>query len=414
MSAQSSGPLEGIRVVDLSTVIMGPYASHILADLGADVIKVETPEGDPYRNYKPQRSKGMNGAVLNLHRNKRSVLLDIRQESGREALDAIIRTADVFMHNLRPKVIGKLGYDYEHVRKVKPDIVYCGAYGFGAAGVYRDKPAYDDMIQAGSGIAALYHEIHGTPQYVPSVIYDKLSGQTIAYAVLAGVVKCARTGQGCSIEVPMFETAVEFNLVEHMSGTAFVPPLGPMGASRVLTTRRKPYKTRDGHVCILPYSDKNWLDFFAFAGLDACRHDPRFVTLAGRAEHADALYGHVEQAALTRTTAEWVDFGDKANVPCMAVVRLDELADDPHIKSIGMFEEMEHPTEGRYMSIRPPTTFTGHEFQVRHHAPRLGQDTEQVLREVGLAQDRIAALAAHTQPGAAPSAPADSHRLSEP
>jgi len=398
MSADRSGPLAGVRIVDLSTVIMGPYASHILADLGADVIKVETPEGDPYRNYKPQRSPGMNGAVLNLHRNKRSVVLDLKEQSGRDALDAIIRTADVVMHNLRPKVIAKLGYGYERVRELKPSIVYCGAYGFGAAGVYRDRPAYDDMIQAGSGIAALYEEIHGTPQYVPSVIYDKLSGQTIAYAILAGLVKCGRNGLGTAIEVPMFETAVEFNLVEHMSGTAFVPPLGPMGAMRVLTPRRKPYKTKDGHVCILPYSDKNWLDFFEFAGLDACRKDPRFITLASRAENADALYAHVETAALTHTTGEWVDFGDRANVPCMGVARLDELAGDPHIRSIGMFEEVEHPTEGRYLSIRPPITFSSDDFQIRHHAPRLGQDTADVLREAGLPPEQVAALAAQAIP----------------
>lgn len=392
MSAGSCGPLEGVRIVDLSTVIMGPYASHILADLGADVIKVETPAGDPYRNYQPQSSKGMNGAVLNLHRNKRSILLNIKEENGRHALDAIIRTADVFMHNLRPKVIEKLGYAYERVREIKPDIVYCGAYGFGAKGVYKDKPAYDDMIQAGSGIAALYQEIHGTPQYVPSVIYDKLSGQTIVYAILAGLVKCAHSGEGTSIEVPMFETAVEFNLVEHMSGSAFVPPKGPMGASRVLTTRRKPYQTTDGYVCILPYSDKNWLDFFAFAGLQACREDQRFTTLAGRAEHADALYTHVEAAARLRTTAEWVEFGDRANVPIMAVTRLDELIDDPHIKSIGMFEELQHPSEGRYVSVRPPVSFSGHMFKIRHHAPRLGQNTEEVLREVGMSPEQIAAL----------------------
>lgn len=394
MSTKSSGPLEGVRVVDLSTVIMGPYASHILADMGADVIKVEPPEGDPYRNYKPQRSQGMNGAVLNLHRNKRSVLLDLREPTAHDALDAIIRTADVVMHNLRPRVIAKLGYGYERVRELKPSIVYCGAYGFGAAGVYRDRPAYDDMIQAGSGIAGLYEEIHGTPQYVPSVIYDKLSGQAIAYAILAGLVKCGRTGEGTAIEVPMFETAVEFNLVEHMSGTAFVPPLGPMGAMRVLTPRRKPYRTKDGHVCILPYSDRNWLDFFEFSGLDACLQDSRFTTLAGRAENADALYSHVESAALTRTTAEWVAFGDRANVPCMGVARLHELADDPHIQSIGMFEELDHPTEGRYVSIRPPITFSGEDFRIRHHAPRLGQDTADVLREVGLSAEQIAALAA--------------------
>ena len=393
MSETGSGPLAGIRIIDLSTVIMGPYASHILADLGADVIKVETPEGDPYRHYKPQRSHAMNGAVLNLHRNKRSVLLNILEPEGQQALDALVRTADVFMHNLRPRVIAKLGYDYPRVRALRPQVVYCGAYGFGAAGPYRDKPAYDDMIQAGSGIAALYDEIHGAPQYVPSVIYDKLSGQAIAYAILAGVVKASRSGEGSEIEVPMYETAVEFNLVEHTSGSAFVPPLGRMGAPRVLTARRKPYRTRDGHVCILPYSDRNWRDFFAYAGLDECQSDPRFSTLAGRAEHADALYAYVEHAALTRTTSEWVEFGDRANVPCMAVVRLDQLTDDPHLREVGMFEVVDHPTEGSYLSIRPPVTFSGQPFRIRHHAPRLGQDTAEVLREAGLTPERANALA---------------------
>jgi crotonobetainyl-CoA:carnitine CoA-transferase CaiB-like acyl-CoA transferase len=386
--------LEGIRVIDLSTVIMGPYGSHILADLGADVIKVEPPEGDPYRRYKPQRNPGMNGAVLNLHRNKRSVVLDLKTALAREALDGLVRTADVFMHNLRPKVIERLGYGYERVKALRPDIVHCGAYGFGAAGPYGDKPAYDDMIQAGSGIAALYAQVHGTPQYVPSVIYDKLAGQAIAYAILAALVQRGRTGRGTAVEVPMFESAVEFNLVEHMSGTAFVPPLGPMGASRVLTERRKPYRTRDGYVCIMPYSDRNWQDFFEFAGLHESSRDPRFATFAGRAEHADSIYGQVEAAALKHTTAEWVAFGDRANVPCMAVARLDQLADDPHLQAVGFFEEMEHPSEGRYLSVRPPVSFGGQAPPVRRHAPTLGEHTEDVLREAGIPQDGIDQLVA--------------------
>lgn len=399
-AAPGFGPLQGIRIVDLSTVIMGPYASHILADLGADVIKIETPEGDPYRSYTPRRNPGMNGAVLNLHRNKRSVVLDLKTAEGREALDCIVRSADVFMFNLRPKVIAKLGYDYERVKSLKPDIVYCGAYGFGAAGEYAEKPAYDDMIQAGSGIAALYAEIHGTPQYVPSVIYDKLVGQVAAYAILAGVVQRERTGKGSAIEVPMFETAIEFNLLEHMLGAAFVPPLGPMGASRVLTQRRKPYRTRDGYACILPYSDKNWLDFFSFAGLEECKKDARFHTLGGRAENADSLYAYVEKAALTHTNAEWVAFGDQENVPTMAVVRLDELADDPHVRSVGLMRETEHPTEGRYVCVRSPVSFSDHEFTVRHHAPTLGQHTEEVLREAGLSEDAIGILTRRTTPPA--------------
>jgi crotonobetainyl-CoA:carnitine CoA-transferase CaiB-like acyl-CoA transferase len=393
-SPAAAGPLDGIRIVDLSTVIMGPYGSHILADLGADVIKVEPPEGDPYRRYAPQRNPGMNGAVLNLHRNKRSVVLDLKAAPARAALDCLVGTADVFMHNLRPKVIERLGYGYERVKSLRDDIVYCGAYGFGAAGPYGDKPAYDDMIQAGSGIAALYEQVHGTPRYVPSVIYDKLSGQAIAYAILAGLVQRGRSGQGANIEVPMFESAVEFNLVEHMSGTAFVPPLGPMGASRVLTERRKPYRTKDGYVCIMPYSDRNWQDFFAFAGLQESRRDPRFATFAGRAQHADTIYGLVETAAPRHTTAEWIAFGDRANVPCMAVTRLDQLADDPHLQAVGFFQEMEHPSEGRYLSVRPPVSFDGAAPPLRHHAPTLGQHTAEVLREAGVPQDSIDRLLA--------------------
>jgi crotonobetainyl-CoA:carnitine CoA-transferase CaiB-like acyl-CoA transferase len=397
----SAGPLAGIRIIDLSTVVMGPYGSHILADLGADVIKVEPPEGDPYRRYKPHRNDGMNGAMLLLQRNKRSVVLDLKTPAARAALDALIVTADVLMHNLRPKVIERLGYGYERVKALRPDIVYCGAYGFGAAGPYGDKPAYDDMIQAGSGIAALYEQVHGTPQYVPSVIYDKLGGLTIAYAILAALVQRGRTGEGSAVEVPMFESAVAFNLVEHLGGAAFVPPLGPMGASRVLTTRRKPYRTKDGYVCIMPYSDRNWQDFFAFAGLEESRHDPRFATFAGRAEHADAIYGLVETAALKHTTAEWIAFGDRANVPCMAVSRLDELADDPHLKAVGFFEEMEHPTEGRYVSVRSPVSFGGKAPPLRRHAPALGQHTAEVLREAGIPQDSIDQLVADAGPSAA-------------
>jgi crotonobetainyl-CoA:carnitine CoA-transferase CaiB-like acyl-CoA transferase len=390
MAPSCNGPLDGVRIVDLTTVIMGPYATHLLADMGADVIKVEGPEGDPYRNYTPQRNVGMSGSVLNLHRNKRSVVLDLKDPGCRDVLDQIVATADVLVHNLRPKVIERLGYSYERVSKLKPDIVYCGAYGFGTAGDYRDKPAYDDMIQAGSGIAGLYDEIHGKPEYVPSVIYDKLSGQTIAYAILAGLVKRGRTGRGMSIEAPMFETAVEFNLVEHLSGSAFVPPLGAFGAARVLTKRRKPYQTKDGHVCILPYSDKNWQDFFDFVKRHDCKTDPRFETLAKRVVHVEAIYTILEEEAVKYTNAEWVAFGDRANVPCMAVVRLEDLPSDPHLVSAGMFTTVEHPSEGAYLSIRPAVTFSDAEFFIRHHAPRLGQHTEEVLNEVGVAAEKIA------------------------
>lgn len=220
-STHTDGPLGGTRILDLTSVIMGPFATHILADLGADVIKVESPEGDSLRHYEPLRNPGMAGNILNLHRNKRSIMLDLKRPDCRAALNRLIETADVFVHSLRPKAIERLGYGYGQVRATKPDIIYCGAYGFGAQGPYSDKPAYDDLIQAGSGVAALYGDVHGEPVYVPTVICDKLAGQAIAYAILAGLFQRARGGGGQAIEVPMLETTIEFNLAEHMCGSAF-------------------------------------------------------------------------------------------------------------------------------------------------------------------------------------------------
>ncbi len=390
----ADGPLTGIRVLDLTSVIMGPFATHILADMGADVIKVESPEGDSLRHYVPQRSPGMAGNVLNLHRNKRAIVLDLKRPECQAALNRLIETADVFVHNLRPKAIAGLGYGYEQVRAIRPDIVYCGAYGFSAAGPYGDKAAYDDLIQAGSGIAALYGEVHGTPAYVPTVICDKLAGQAIAYAVLAALLQRERGGGGQAIEVPMFETSIEFALVEHMVGFAFDPPLGRPGFQRLLSESRKPYRTKDGFACILPYSDRNWDDFYAFTGRTEFRGDARFQRLAQRVQHIDLLYRMVEEEAVKRTNAEWVAFCDRVSIPCMPVMKLDELPDDPHVQAVGLFSEAEHPTEGRYRSVRSPVSFSGTPFRVRRPAPRLGQDTAQVLAEAGLSQSEIAAVLA--------------------
>jgi crotonobetainyl-CoA:carnitine CoA-transferase CaiB-like acyl-CoA transferase len=248
----ADGPLGGVRILDLTSVVMGPFATHILADLGADVIKIEAPEGDSLRGYKPQRGTTMSGQILNLHRNKRSIVLDLKTAEGREALDRLIATADVFLHAIRPKAIERLGYPYERVRALRPDIVYCGAYGFGAKGPYADKAAYDDLIQAGSGVVALTAAVSGTPAYVPTVICDKLAGQAIAYSILAALFHRQRGGGGQAIEVPMLETTIEFNLVEHFSGFAFEPPLSRAGFARVMSPERRPYRTKDGYACILP------------------------------------------------------------------------------------------------------------------------------------------------------------------
>ena len=389
----ADGPLDGVRVLDLTSVIMGPFATHILADLGADVIKVESPEGDSLRHYEPLRNPGMAGNILNLHRNKRSIVLDLKRAECRAALNRLIETADVFVHSLRPKAIERLGYGYEQVRAIKPDIVYCGAYGFGAKGPYSDKPAYDDLIQAGSGVAALFGEVHGEPAYVPTVICDKLAGQTIAYAVLAALFQRARGGGGQAIEVPMLETTIEFNLAEHMYGSAFVPPLGKPGFKRLLSKQRKPYRTQDGYACILPYSDKNWRDFYDFTGRREFEDDPRFRRISDRVQNISVLYQMIEQEAPKKTTAEWVAFCDRASIPCMPVLSLQDLPDDPHVKAVGLFGTAEHPTEGRYRTVRNPVSFSAAPFRIRRHAPRLGQHTAEVLAEAGFSSEEIDELA---------------------
>jgi crotonobetainyl-CoA:carnitine CoA-transferase CaiB-like acyl-CoA transferase len=391
----ADGPLTGVRVLDLTSVIMGPFATHILADMGADVIKIESPEGDSLRHYEPQRHPGMAGNILNLHRNKRGIVLDLKRAEGRHALNRLIETADAFVHNLRPKAIAGLGYAYEQVREIKPDIVYCGAYGFGAKGPYRDKPAYDDLIQAGSGIAALFGEVHGEPAYVPTVICDKLAGQAIAYAILGALFQRARGGGGQAIEVPMLETTIELALAEHMFGFAFVPALSPPGFKRLMSRARKPYRTLDGYACILPYSDRNWQDFYAFTGRTEFSDDARFRTLSDRVHSIDVLYSMVEEEAAKRPTQEWVQFCDRANIPCMPVLSLKDLPDDPHVKAVGLFGEAEHPTEGRYRTVRSPVSFSAAPFRVRRHAPRLGEHTAEVLREAGLPAGEIEALLRH-------------------
>lgn len=386
------GPLGGIRILDLTSVIMGPFATHVLADLGADVIKVESPEGDSLRHHEPLRHSGMSGSFLNLHRNKRSIVLDLKRPECRAALNRLIEGADVFVHSLRPHTIQRLGYGYEQVRAIKPDIVYCGASGFGAAGPYADRPAYDDAIQAGSGMAALHAQVHGEPAYVPTVVCDKLSGQAVAYSILAALFQRARGDGGQAIEVPMLETSIEFNLAEHMGGSAFVPPLSEPGYTRLLSRRRKPYRTKDGYACILPYSDRNWQDFYDFTGRTEFKADPRFRRLSDRVENIGVLYEMIQEEAAKRTTAEWVAFCDRVSIPCMPVLSLAELPEDPHVKAVGLFGSAEHPSEGRYRTVRSPVSFSTAPFRIRRHAPRLGEHTAEVLKEAGLSSQEIQAV----------------------
>ncbi|SDW08372.1 formyl-CoA transferase [Albimonas donghaensis] len=403
--APFAGPLVGVRVVDLTNVIMGPFATHILADMGADVIKVESAEGDSIRTGRPSRSPGMSGNFLHLNRNKRSVVLDLKSEAGMEAMRRLAASADVFVHALRPRAIRKLGLDYESVRAINPDIVHCGAYGFSAAGPYADKAAYDDIIQAGSGFAAFAAERDGAPSYAPTVICDKLAGQAIAYAVIAALFARERGAGGQAVEVPMFETAIEFMLLEHLGGFGFEPALEKPGYRRLLNAWRRPFATADGHCCILPYSDANWRDFLTEAGHAELVSDPRFATLPDRVAHIEVLYEIIDRTAPTRTNAEWVAFCDAASIPCMPVIALEDLPDDPHVKAVGLFATAEHPTEGAYRSIRPPVTFSGAPWTLRRHAPRHGEHTAEVLAELGLGPAARSETAPDA-PAPAPDAPA--------
>lgn len=389
MTDLTDGPLTGIRVIDLTTVIMGPYATQMLGDLGADVVKVEPPQGDSTRAYRPARTPGISGSFLNTNRNKRSLAMDLRRPAARAALGRLIEGADVFVHNLRPAVIGRMGFDYAAVRAIRPDIVYCGATGFGSTGPYAEKPAYDDMIQAASGFAALATATRGQPDYAPSVICDKLAGQAIATGILAALLHRQRGGGGQEIEVPMFETAIAFNMVEHFGAAAFDPPMGPPGFARLRVPERRPYRTRDGYVCLLPYSDRNWRDFFEFTGNAAALADPRFATLADRAQVFDELYVLLADEAARRTTAEWMAFCEGADIPCMPVISLDDIQDDPHVRAVGLFEPAEHPLSGAYRVIRQPTRFGATPFRLRHHAPALGQQNRELLAEAGMSETEI-------------------------
>ena len=389
-----SGPLAGIRVLDLTAYLLGPFATQILGDLGADVVKVESPEGDLLRDIGPARHKGMGALFLNLNRNKRSIVLDLKKPAGREAALKIAAGSDVFIHNMRPQAIARLGLAYEVVAQASPRIIYCGTYGYRQDGPYGDKAAFDDMIQGASGMAALMGRLSGEPQYVPTPLVDKTVGITVAYAVLAALFHRERTGEGQCIEVPMLETMVQFLMLEHLYGLTFEPPLGETGYPRVLAPYRKPYRTKDGYVCIMPFTDRQWARFFDLAGRPELKQDPRFIDIAKRANHIDVLYEHLGEIALERTTADWIEALDEAQIPAMPMTEPKDLPDDPHLKATGFFEIVDHPSEGAIRNMAIPVTMSRTPGEVRYLAPRLGEHGREVLMEAGLSAAEIDALIA--------------------
>jgi crotonobetainyl-CoA:carnitine CoA-transferase CaiB-like acyl-CoA transferase len=379
----ASGPLAGIRVLDLTSVVMGPYATQLLGDLGADVISVEDVRGDTNRVMGPGPEPGMSGVSLNLLRNKRNVCLDLKQPAGREALLRILATCDVFVTNLRPGPLGRLRLTYDDVSAVRPDIVMCQACGWPADGPRSDRPAYDDVIQAGCGIAAAFQLQHGAPSVAPTLVADKVAGLTITYGLLAALLHRERTGQGQLVEVPMIDALTAFTLVEHGCAAVPEPPLGPAGYPRILVPERRPFATSDGWIAVLPYSQDNFEQLFRAGGRDDLLDDPRIRTAASRMEHASALYGLVEQIVARRPTAWWVELCAAHDIPAAAVASLDELVASQPVAV--------HPTLGPYHQISSPTRFSASPTSVRRHAPRLGEHTDEVLREVGLDDAEIVA-----------------------
>lgn len=406
LESEATGPLKGIRIVDLTSVVFGAYATQILADMGAEVMKVEAPSptggggqgGDIMRwpGHTPEGAPEDLGPIfMTINRNKRSVLLDLRNEKARAALMKLIATADVLTSNVRYDAMKRLGLSYEDVKQVKPDIVFVHAAGYGSDGPYAGLPAYDDLIQAGSGAADLLSRMDGDPKprYMPTIVADKVSGLFFVSAVTAALFHRERTGEGQFVEVPMLEAVTSFVLAEHFYDHVFDPPTGPWTYGRITNPDRRPYRTRDGHIGLLPYNDKQWNDFFDVAGKPgAMSEDPRFATYKARTQNIRELYAMIEEVTETKTTQEWLDLLKPLNMPIVKMNTLDDLQDDPHLQAVGFFGRYEHPEAGGYFALKPPVRFSASPSNIRRHPPRLGEQTAEVLREAGLSEAEIAEL----------------------
>lgn len=376
-------PLHGIRILDLSTVVLGPLASQILAEYGADVIKIETPQGDSTRHTGPSTERGMGAIFLGANRGKRSVVLDLKQGAAREALLKLVDTADVLMHSIRPQKLAAIGLDPETLRLRNPRLVYVGLHGFAESGPYGGMPAYDDIIQGLSGCAALMERQTGKAQYYPTIAADKTTALVAAHAILAALFKRERTGQGSTVEVPMFESMVAFNLVEHQYGQHFDPPLADAGYPRLLNPWRKPFKTLDGYLCAMPYTDAHWQRFFIEAGRPDLADDPRFATISDRTSNIEALYQLADELLATRSTADWLDVCARLEIPASRMNRLEDLPQDEHLRATGFFETIQDPAMGTLRFPGAPVRIDGEKLPLRM-PPRLGQHTAEVLADIGV------------------------------
>jgi crotonobetainyl-CoA:carnitine CoA-transferase CaiB-like acyl-CoA transferase len=381
------GMLTGIRVTDLTTVFFGPYCTQTLVDLGADVIKLEPAEGDTSRIIgNPPATPGMGPIYMRLNRGKRTIDWDLKTEPGRQAMHRLIESSDVFIHNIRTDAIQRMGLGYEAVKKIRPDIVYVHCTGFDERGPYAGLQAYDDIIQAASGLAQLLPMADGNPQprFMPAAIADKVSGLHAVYGVLAAIIHKLRTGEGQSVEVPMFESLVSFNMLEHLCDNTFVPPTSAGYYQRQLDPTRQPMRTKDGYVAFAPYMDDRWIRFFEAAGYGHVLQEPRFIDKPTRRQNMSQMFELMARIAPERTTDEWLALMKKVNVPAMRVNRIDELLDNPQLLASGLLRERDHPTEGKYIEVGLPVRFSAHTPVVASHPSTKGQHSIEVARELGV------------------------------
>lgn len=388
------GPLDGVRILDLTSNFMGPYASLLLADMGADVAKVEAPAGDTTRGIGPSRHPGMGPIFLHLNRNKRSIVIDLKSAEGAAALRRMVEQADVLLYSLRPSAMARLGLSYDDLRELNPRIIYCGAFGFGQNGPYAARPAYDDLIQAAVGMPVLQSRKSGPPQYVASAVADRIVGMALSNAVTTALYERERSGEGQEIQVPMFETFAHFVMGDHLYGHTFVPSIGESGYTRMMNPDRRPYRTLDGYLGVNVYIDKHWHTFFELSGHPEMSDDPRFKDIAGRTENIGLLYQFLSDTFATRTTAEWLGLLVERDIPAIEMNTPESLLEDRHMAEIGFFVEEEHPSEGLLRSLGIPQTWSRTSPEIRLPAPRLGENTAEVLADYGFSSAEIDVLLA--------------------
>jgi crotonobetainyl-CoA:carnitine CoA-transferase CaiB-like acyl-CoA transferase len=384
-SSTIAGPLNGLTVLDLSSVVLGPMASQYLGDMGADVIKIEPPEGDVTRMIGPRRSDKMGALFLANNRNKRSVVLDLKTPAGKSALLKLSARCDVLMHSIRSSAANRIGLSYEALSASNPRMVYCHLLGFSDAGLYGGKPAYDDIVQALSGLAMLQTVVGGEPRYMPAIFADKVTAVHAAYAIMLALFHRERTGQGQKVAVPMLETMVAFNSAEHLGGQIFEPPVGEMGYAPVRQGMRRPFKTKDGYLCFMPYTDGHWREFALLTGNADLANDPTFMTMKGRQANIERVWAEVGRQLLNRTNDDWLSLCAKSDIPIAVVNSLEDLLTDPHLESVGFWRLLEHRTEGTLRFPANPLELSATPPSIRRPPPHLGEHTTEVLREFGCA-----------------------------